>query len=436
MAQIIGVRFKKVGKVYYFDPCGIQTAVGQNVIVETARGVEYGEVALANRDIAEGEVVKPLKKLIRVATPSDEKVVETNQKRANEAFHICEQKIAEHGLDMKLVSVEYTFDLNKVLFYFTADGRVDFRELVKDLASVFRTRIELRQIGVRDEAKVLGGLGICGRPLCCASFLDDFQPVSINMAKQQNLSLNPTKISGTCGRLMCCLKYEQEAYEELSRVTPRVDSTVQTPDGVGVVLDTSMLRGTCSVLLESDTDTPRTYRCIDCQVLQAGRKQNRGARPAVVKPAVSAAKLDSVLEQVEHITPETEEARAEYKKTVPSEPAKQPEEISAQPEQKADRQPHDARRTNRPRRRKSSNPNSGTPQGKKENHSRQPRNDRRQNAAKNSEHTERLQQGAKHDFVDANRVENPTRQDRSERPHRRPRRRPHNGESKAENKEN
>lgn len=436
MAQIIGVRFKKVGKVYYFDPCGIQTAVGQNVIVETARGVEYGEVALANRDIAEGEVVKPLKKLIRVATPSDEKVVETNQKRANEAFHICEQKIAEHGLDMKLVSVEYTFDLNKVLFYFTADGRVDFRELVKDLASVFRTRIELRQIGVRDEAKVLGGLGICGRPLCCASFLDDFQPVSINMAKQQNLSLNPTKISGTCGRLMCCLKYEQEAYEELSRVTPRVDSTVQTPDGVGVVLDTSMLRGTCSVLLESDTDTPRTYRCIDCQVLQAGRKQNRGARPAVVKPAVSAAKLDSVLEQVEHITPETEEARAEYKKTVPSEPAKQPEEISAQPEQKADRQPHDARRTNRPRRRKSSNPNSGTPQGKKENHSRQPRNDRRQNAAKNSEHTERVREGAKHDFVDANRVENPTRQDRSERPHRRPRRRPHNGESKAENKEN
>lgn len=436
MAQIIGVRFKKVGKVYYFDPCGIQTAVGQNVIVETARGVEYGEVALANRDIAEGEVVKPLKKLIRVATPSDEKVVETNQKRANEAFHICEQKIAEHGLDMKLVSVEYTFDLNKVLFYFTADGRVDFRELVKDLASVFRTRIELRQIGVRDEAKVLGGLGICGRPLCCASFLDDFQPVSINMAKQQNLSLNPTKISGTCGRLMCCLKYEQEAYEELSRVTPRVDSTVQTPDGVGVVLDTSMLRGTCSVLLESDTDTPRTYRCIDCQVLQAGRKQNRGARPAVVKPAVSAAKLDSVLEQVEHITPETEEARAEYKKTVPSEPAKQPEEISAQPEQKADRQPHDARRTNRPRRRKSSNPNSGTPQGKKENHSRQPRNDRRQNAAKNSEHTERVREGAKHDFVDANRVENPTRQDRSERPHRRPRRRPHNGESKAENKQN
>ena len=286
MAQIIGVRFKKVGKVYYFDPCGIQTEIGQHVIVETARGVEYGEVALANRDVAEGEVVKPLKKLIRVATNSDAKVVETNQKRAKEAFHICEQKIAEHQLDMKLVSVEYTFDLNKVLFYFTADGRVDFRELVKDLASVFRTRIELRQIGVRDEAKVLGGLGICGRPLCCASFLDDFQPVSINMAKQQNLSLNPTKISGTCGRLMCCLKYEQEAYEELSRVTPRLESTVQTPDGVGVVISTSMLRGTCVVQLEDDPDTPRTYRCADCQVLQAGRRPRRTpAKPAVTVPA-------------------------------------------------------------------------------------------------------------------------------------------------------
>ena len=286
MAQIIGVRFKKVGKVYYFDPCGIQTEIGHHVIVETARGVEYGEVALANRDVAEGEVVKPLKKLIRVATNSDAKVVETNQKRAKEAFHICEQKIAEHQLDMKLVSVEYTFDLNKVLFYFTADGRVDFRELVKDLASVFRTRIELRQIGVRDEAKVLGGLGICGRPLCCASFLDDFQPVSINMAKQQNLSLNPTKISGTCGRLMCCLKYEQEAYEELSRVTPRLESTVQTPDGVGVVISTSMLRGTCVVQLEDDPDTPRTYRCADCQVLQAGRRPRRTpAKPAVTVPA-------------------------------------------------------------------------------------------------------------------------------------------------------
>lgn len=304
MAQIIGVRFKEVGKVYYFDPCDIQTTVGQHVIVETARGVEYGEVAIANRDVAEGEVTKPLKKLLRVATHSDEKVVETNQKRAKEAFAICEKKIAEHKLDMKLVSVEYTFDLNKVLFYFTADGRVDFRELVKDLASVFRTRIELRQIGVRDEAKVLGGLGICGRPLCCASFLDDFQPVSINMAKQQNLSLNPTKISGTCGRLMCCLKYEQEAYEELARVTPRIDSTVQTPDGIGVVLNNAMLRGQCTVQLEDDPDTPRVYACADCQVLQAGRRTRRPARPMSAKPAAApkvAEKLtDSIEPQEQH----------------------------------------------------------------------------------------------------------------------------------------
>ena len=249
-------------------------------------------------------ITKPLKKLLRVATHSDEKVVETNQKRAKEAFAICEKKIAEHKLDMKLVSVEYTFDLNKVLFYFTADGRVDFRELVKDLASVFRTRIELRQIGVRDEAKVLGGLGICGRPLCCASFLDDFQPVSINMAKQQNLSLNPTKISGTCGRLMCCLKYEQEAYEELARVTPRIDSTVQTPDGIGVVLSNAMLRGQCTVQLEDDPDTPRVYACADCQVLQAGRRTRRPARPMSAKPAAApkvAEKLtDSIEPQEQH----------------------------------------------------------------------------------------------------------------------------------------
>lgn len=291
LAEIVGIRFKKVGKVYYFDPCGIQTQVGQHVIVETARGVEYGEVALANREIAEGEMVKPLKKLIRIATASDAKVVETNQKRADEAFHICEQKIQEHHLDMKLVSVEYTFDLNKVLFYFTADGRVDFRDLVKDLASVFRTRIELRQIGVRDEAKVLGGLGICGRPLCCSSFLDDFQPVSINMAKEQNLSLNPTKISGTCGRLMCCLKYEHEVYAELSKITPRPDSLVETPDGPGLVIDSSILRGTCAVRLDGETDEIHTYKCTDCEIVRASRKGRRSSN--VATRAAAAAALSS-----------------------------------------------------------------------------------------------------------------------------------------------
>ena len=379
MAQIIGVRFKKVGKVYYFDPCGIQTEIGQHVIVETARGVEYGEVALANRDVAEGEVVKPLKKLIRVATNSDVKVVETNQKRAKEAFHICEQKIAEHKLDMKLVSVEYTFDLNKVLFYFTADGRVDFRELVKDLASVFRTRIELRQIGVRDEAKVLGGLGICGRPLCCASFLDDFQPVSINMAKQQNLSLNPTKISGTCGRLMCCLKYEQEACEEMSRVTPRGESTVQTPDGVGVVLSTSMLRGTCVVQLEDDPDTPRTYRCADCQVLQAGRKPRR----TPVKPAVTAPvkPLEEQPEEQPILQPEFRD-----------EPDLKPE-LESVPEEKPAPEEEKRKRSDRPRRRRRSG-NHG--ESGKENRSEKPQHKEKAERSENSDKPEKRRERRPH----------------------------------------
>ena len=271
MAQIIGVRFKEVGKVYYFDPCGIQTTVGQHVIVETARGVEYGEVAIANRDVAEGEVTKPLKKLLRVATHSDEKVVETNQKRAKEAFAICEKKIAEHKLDMKLVDVECTFDNNKLLFYFTADNRVDFRELVKDLAAVFRTRIELRQIGVRDEAKMLGGLGICGRPFCCKTFLSEFQPVSIKMAKEQGLSLNPTKISGTCGRLMCCLKYEQDFYEEQMKVTPKIGAYVKTPDFKGYVEEANLLTGKLRVKPEKSDDPSVVFDKEDVKVIKDGR---------------------------------------------------------------------------------------------------------------------------------------------------------------------
>lgn len=274
--EVIGVRFKKVGKIYYFDPCGLDVAVGQNVIVETARGVEFGETVIPNREIKDDHVVKPLKKLIRIATEKDHAAVAKNAEKAKEAFRICEKKIAEHKLDMKLVSVEYTFDLNKVLFYFTSEGRVDFRELVKDLASVFHTRIELRQIGVRDEAKMLGGLGICGRPLCCAQFLDDFQPVSINMAKEQSLSLNPTKISGTCGRLMCCLKYEHEVYEELSKVTPKPDTLVKTPEGTGVVVSATMLKGTCQVKLE-DSDTVKCFCCKDCKSLRHAKK--RGGAP-------------------------------------------------------------------------------------------------------------------------------------------------------------
>ena len=265
MVEIIGVRFKEVGKIYYFDPDGIKVKQGDYVIVETARGIECSEVVLSNRSIDETKVVSPLRKALRMATPEDLETMQTNLKKAKEAYAVCEKKIVQHQLDMKLIDVEYTFDGSKILFYFTADGRVDFRELVKDLAGVFRMRIELRQIGVRDEAKMYGGLGMCGRPLCCASFLDDFQPVSIKMAKEQGLSLNPTKISGTCGRLMCCLKYEQDAYEDLIRTTPKVDSKVFTPDGPGTVIELNLLRGLCKVRLDDSQEPPKFYPKADCR---------------------------------------------------------------------------------------------------------------------------------------------------------------------------
>ena len=254
MAEVIGVRFKNVGKVYYFDPVGLSFSVGQRVIVETARWVECGQVVLKNREVDDESLVSPLKPVMRLATEEDLAVVEQNHEKEKQAFAICQEKIEKHKLVMKLVDVEYTFDNNKILFYFTADGRVDFRELVKDLASVFRTRIELRQIGVRDESKMLGGLGVCGRPFCCSSYLGEFQPVSIKMAKEQGLSLNPTKISGTCGRLMCCLKYEQEAYEDLLKITPKVGAVVKTPDGKGTVADVNLLTGMLSVRMEADPD--------------------------------------------------------------------------------------------------------------------------------------------------------------------------------------
>ena len=259
MAEVIGVRFKEVGKVYYFDPDGKTIKKGDRVIVETVRGIECGEVAMDNREISDEEIVKPLKKLIRIADQSDLNKVKENKEKEREAFEICQKKISAHGLDMKLVDVEYTFDGGKVLFYFTADGRVDFRELVKDLAGVFRTRIELRQIGVRDESKMLGGLGICGRPFCCSSFLGEFQPVSIKMAKEQGLSLNPAKISGACGRLMCCLKYEQNAYEHLLKITPKPGAIVETNEGAGTVVDFSLLTGKLKVQLHNNPDAPPKF---------------------------------------------------------------------------------------------------------------------------------------------------------------------------------
>lgn len=274
MSEVVGVRFKEVGKVYYFDPDGLKLKKGDRVIVETARGVECGEIAMDNRDVSEDEIVKPLKKLLRVATKEDLDRVAENKKKEKSAFEICEKKIAKHKLDMKLVDIEYTFDNSKILFYFTADGRVDFRELVKDLAGVFHTRIELRQIGVRDESKMLGGIGICGRPFCCGTFLGDFQPVTVKMAKEQGLSLNPTKISGTCGRLMCCLKYEQDAYEHLLRITPKIGAIVETPEGRGRVVDMNLLRGNLKIQLDRRADAaPVEYNRRDVKLIKDSKIQ-------------------------------------------------------------------------------------------------------------------------------------------------------------------
>ena len=289
MVEIIGVRFKSGGKQYYFDPAGLEVQPGQGVILETSRGLEYGECAQGNTQVEEETVVQPLRPLVRIATEEDEKTVEKNREKEAKAFQICQEKIAAHGLEMKLVEAEYSFEGNKVLFFFTAEGRVDFRALVKDLASTIHARIELRQIGVRDEAKMLGGLGICGRPFCCAQFLDEFQPVSIKMAKTQNLSLNPTKISGTCGRLMCCLKYEQEAYEDLVKHTPKQESFVETPDGAGTVSSVNLLRQQVQVRLDSAPDTPKCYHNCEICVVRNGK----GKRPEgyVEPPLEELAKL-------------------------------------------------------------------------------------------------------------------------------------------------
>lgn len=254
MAEIVGIKFKDVGKVYYFGPNGMTFQKGDKAIVETARGLECGEVATENSDVPDESIVAPLKPVIRHATKEDLATVEQNREKEKKAFQICEEKIARHGLDMKLVDVEYTFDSSKILFYFTADGRVDFRELVKNLAGIFRTRIELRQIGVRDGAKKLGGFGICGRPFCCNTFLGEFQPVSIKMAKEQGMSLNPVKISGTCGRLMCCLKYEQDTYEHLLRHTPKVGAIVETVEGRGTVIENNLITGMLKVRLDRRSD--------------------------------------------------------------------------------------------------------------------------------------------------------------------------------------
>ena len=289
--EVVDIQFRAGQKVYYFDPAGFVCKQGDHVIIDTARGPEYGICAGGNHRIPEKDVVAPLRCVLRLATPEDEKAVARNRAEEKRAFEICQQKIAEHGLDMQLVSAEYAFDGSKILFFFTADERVDFRELVKNLASIFHTRIELRQIGVRDKAKMVGGLGICGRPFCCASFLDDFQPVSIKMAKTQNLSLNPTKISGTCGRLMCCLKYEQDAYEDLLRNAPKMDSFVDTPEGRGTVVEVDLLRSRVKVRMEDSPETISVFANADIAILRSGKaKKNDPPIPADLAPISGAGK--------------------------------------------------------------------------------------------------------------------------------------------------
>ena len=273
---VIGVRFRKAGKIYFFDPAGLKVDQGNNVIVETARGVEYGSVVIGPRDVEESKIVQPLKAVIRIATPEDDEIESKNRQKEKDAFGICLEKIKKHGLEMKLIDSEYTFDNNKVLFYFTADGRIDFRELVKDLASVFKTRIELRQIGVRDETKIVGGIGICGRALCCHTYLSEFAPVSIKMAKEQNLSLNPTKISGVCGRLMCCLKNEEEAYEEANSKLPNLGDFVTTNDGLkGEVQSVNVLKQIVRVIvtLENDEKEARDYKVDDLRFKPRKKKE-------------------------------------------------------------------------------------------------------------------------------------------------------------------
>ncbi len=325
MTEVIGVKFREEGKVYYFDPRGTKVSSGKDVIVETSRGIEYGVCVSCNEMIEDNMVVQPLRPMLRLATDEDRRTVEENKKKEADAFVICEKKILEHGLDMKLVEVEYTLDGSKILFFFTSEGRVDFRELVKELASVFRARIELRQIGVRDEAKMLGGLGICGRPFCCHAFLDDFEPVSTKMAKTQSLSLNPTKISGSCGRLMCCLRYEQEAYEELVKTVPKNGAFVQTPCGYGNVCQVNLLRQKVKVKLDGADEPPKGFDADEVAAIPGGRPKPGEPLPDILvlkpketeeeKTEISQWKMPPVFAEDTVVeTPAAEKEESEHKK--------------------------------------------------------------------------------------------------------------------------
>ena len=413
--EVVDIQFRPGQKIYFFDPDGVTYNPGDHVIMDTARGAEYGICTGGNHTVSPKEVVAPLRKILRRATAQDERIVEENRAKEKKAYDVCMQKIADHGLDMQLVSAEVAFDGSKILFYFTADERVDFRELVKNLASVFHTRIELRQIGVRDKAKMVGGLGICGRPFCCASFLEDFQPVSIKMAKTQNLSLNPTKISGTCGRLMCCLKYEQDAYEDLIRTSPKMESFVDTPEGRGTVVEIDLLRQRVKVRMEDAPETISVFKNADIAVLRSGKaKKNDPPIPAdlapisgsgkrVRKPKEEEEKLllepirfrystEQVVEEVEDTVweaaaPETEEAkpsRSRRRRKPHSTPKEGKEEQPAKAEkpEKAEKPAKPKKEKEQPKEPKPEGEGTGDPA--KKNHRRRP-NHRRRKPQKSAE---------------------------------------------------
>lgn len=330
MTEVVSIRFKSGGKSYFFDPGDIDLEAGESVIVETSKGMEFGECVKGNYMVNDDRIIPPLRPIIRRATEEDIELLKSNKEKEARAYEICAKKITEHGLDMKLVDVEYNFEGNKVLFFFIADGRVDFRELVKDLAAIFRTRIELRQIGVRDEAKMLGGLGICGRPFCCSQFMDEFQPVSIKMAKTQSLSLNPTKISGTCGRLMCCLKYEQDAYESLVKNAPKIDSYVSTPEGKGTIIDVNLLRQRVKVRYEgkSGDATISTFSMDEVDFIKTG-KQHRADVAAGIEPEEKESP-----KELRNTTAPKEQSKEQKKHTKEPKTQKKTKEIKEQKEQK------------------------------------------------------------------------------------------------------
>ena len=347
--EVVDIQFRPGQKIYYFDPAGLDCKTGDHLIIDTARGPEYGLCAAGNHAIARKDVVAPLRAVLRKATAQDEHQVTENRAKEKLAYEICLHKISDHGLDMQLVSAEYAFDGSKILFFFTADERVDFRELVKNLAGIFHTRIELRQIGVRDKAKMVGGLGICGQPFCCSTFLEDFQPVSIKMAKTQNLSLNPTKISGTCGRLMCCLKYEQEAYEDLLRHSPKAESLVDTPEGRGTVVEVDLLRQRVKVQMEDQPDTTSVFSNEDIAVLRNGKaKKNDLPIPADYAPISGGGKRPHV--QQEPAAPVLEPIRFRYStESVTDDVPAAPQPVQPTQEPKEPKAPPPRRRNSRPR---------------------------------------------------------------------------------------